>query len=371
MREPLVKEINAGTAEAFFDLLTPHRGGELWDRIDNGRWIFRGQREAAWGLTPKAIRRGNPWFWAGLEGPAMIELPVVDEQERIQREIDSVVRFAIEVSDHGYEIPWDSAELRDPDFRVDLSGKNFPDPRYRGAFALAQHYGVPTRLLDWSTRPLVDAYFAATDAAKRQRATAKPAVELGVAKANAVAALARSTAPDLSDAREAVTTLLSAIEYAERQATAETDRLAVWAVNMNFLRLLQEDDPGVIMVSVPTTSNPNLRSQAGLFTLVRYLTEAKCTKAPPDLDVLLRDPALERRRDDTAGIPMLPMLFKLTMPAKEAPELLHYLSLSEIDAAAIFHGHASIVEAMGEDRLRKVVTRATRVGWGAVPKPGP
>ncbi len=139
---------------------------------------------------------------------------------------------------------------------------------------------------------------------------------------------------------------------------------------MPFVHLMRRLDPGVVVVTVPTTNNPNLHAQSGMFTLVRFKTAPKEPHFPPNLDDLMREERVRELRDETDGCPKLPMLYKLTMPAAEAPELLYYLALSGIDGASIYHGLGAVFEGMGEDRFRKVMSRQARVDWGLAKKPG-
>src|SRR5690242_9771194 len=79
------------------------------------KWWFRGQADAAWDLVPTA-RRG-----------------MTTDRER---------NFANDFMAR--------ARLRHPSHPA--------DDDYAGWVALMQHYGLPTRLLDWSWSPLVAAY---------------------------------------------------------------------------------------------------------------------------------------------------------------------------------------------------------------------
>lgn len=86
----------------------------------DGTWLFRGHGDAAWPLRP-AIGRLSPYRLAD-------EKILFDD-------------FVLEA-------------------RRYLDAADFSDLEW---LAVAQHHGLPTRLLDWSTNPLVAAWFATED----------------------------------------------------------------------------------------------------------------------------------------------------------------------------------------------------------------
>ncbi len=79
------------------------------------------------------------------------------------------MRFATLISRKGLEVPGDSPQLRSLDHQDerDADDYRFPEVQHEGMFALAQHFGLPTRLLDWTWSAETAAYFAAAEVARR------------------------------------------------------------------------------------------------------------------------------------------------------------------------------------------------------------
>jgi hypothetical protein len=86
--------------------------------------LFRGQRDSEWGLIPRIGR--TPLRYEAVRDVLEVEAEMFTEFERVS------VPF---VAARGPLSAWDN-------------------------LALAQHHGLPTRLLDWSTNPLVALWFA-------------------------------------------------------------------------------------------------------------------------------------------------------------------------------------------------------------------
>lgn len=204
-------EYAASTVEKFWDYLSPQR----YLFKPQSRPIFRGQTCETWQLEPSVLReKKHP-----IHSSVVFRSSPDTAENRIFTEITALNTFAHYCDSTGLRIPGDSEQLRkflDPTKVMDdfiFKRRIWPSVEYFQIMALAQHHGLPTRLLDWSRRSYVAAYFAAS----------------GALKAN----------------------------------LPPNGRLAVWAFNNEDIRL-----KSVKVVPIPGSNNANIAAQSGLFTLL-------------------------------------------------------------------------------------------------------
>jgi len=164
--------------------------------------------------------------------------------------------------------------------------------------ALAQHYRIRTRLLDWTTKPLVAAYFAAKDAC-----------------------LERARNPKIDPSTRSLAV------YG-----------AIVAIHDDWLEVDPTEDQkrGLVqIVRAPHSGNPNLHAQAGIFTFVRT-------------GHLLWDTIEEPLAADTADNFQVTAL---TLSWAHAPDLLYLLSQVGVSAVSVFPGFGGVVESLDEEKF--------------------
>ena len=131
--------IRCATAREFLDNLDLTH--PRWSRQN---WIFRGQNDARWELIPSLFRDWDTNTNPGLE-LALIDLFIRNA---------NIVNLPIPNNALDY-----ASYAHKPTKRELTTGGSY-DFRHV-VFAIAQHSGVPTRLLDFTHSPMVAAYFAA------------------------------------------------------------------------------------------------------------------------------------------------------------------------------------------------------------------
>jgi hypothetical protein len=266
-----ITEYPASAAEEFWEHLSPQR--QLFR--PNGRTIFRGQKCETHHLEPSILRKKNHPIYSSV---AFRSVPDISEN-RIFAEIHALATFARYCDSSGLRIPGDSAEFRrkylDPTKVMDefiFHKRIWPSEEYFQIMALAQHYRLPTRLLDWSRRSYVAAYFAAAEALRDD-------------------------------------------------GIKGSRRLAVWAFDQENMQLELKN---VEVIPIPGSNNANIAAQSGLFTLLRQeYTLGKPFEGQHCLDDYVLSCGSRH-------------LAKITLPVSEAPKVIDLCERYGVTAATLY-----------------------------------
>ena len=285
-------EYDCKTASEFLNMLSPRH--HFWQPTPSA-WIFRGQA-GDWPLEAKAYRSKGASFAeygvachvaTGESGPRQSAYDTAFQQ--------LMERFRAALDANGLVIPGPPPAMFEHGPMATAPGLR-RSPSAIPSFALAQHFGLPTPLLDWSRRGYVAAYFSLP------------------------------------------TTLSS------------NGRLYVWALRQDVLPTRVEfhemgKDAGAAFMSIetaPRASNPNLHAQAGVFTFIEGTAAHDFT-----INRYVEQVAARLFTEDNSEQEHT-FLVRLTLPASEAPKLRRLLAEEGVDGASMFPGYDGVVRAMKE-----------------------
>ena len=144
---------------------------ELWDSLSPTnelvappcKLIYRGQENAEWKLIPSILRDETRNKFG-----KYLSRKIFENQIHLELLLlNSFVEYCDEI---GIKIPNDSLNFRSRNLTISrqdryfLSFEKWPNPELLELMALAQHHGIPTRLLDWTKNPYAAVYFCASSA---------------------------------------------------------------------------------------------------------------------------------------------------------------------------------------------------------------
>ena len=261
------------------------------------RWIYRGESSARYTLLPSLLRENAYKRIARF-------LPDKDLSDRSCLsfyEAKLVIKFAKIANQQGLYITYRKEfMLYDDDMAaayLKVNNKILPEDLYE-LFALAQHYGIPTRFLDWTYDMYVACFFALRNAYGKRLQSQIDGIDLN-------------------------------------------DKIVLWAIDMGFLQGKYRTTE-LYFVTPCYANNPNLAAQKGVLSFYDSIEDST------PLDKKIEKSQLENKQ---------PLLYKFTLPYKEVP--LSFASLYDMGYtySRIFPGYASIATEIKERNILDGITK--------------
>lgn len=249
----IVEKIRFNNIEELFSLLSPFG---KYKNLLSGH-VFRGESSGTYKLIPSSLRMNNKDNLYAMSG---LGKPIDNQSEweywQVRAEYNLLREFFIHSDNNGLRLP-NVQRIRDG-FNEILGiteiGFSYSEvwlPKdIRELAALAQHYGIPSRLLDWSYDHFTALYFAAKGALSKKN---------------------------------------------------NDDVMVLWVLNTSFLSFLSHtvDKIPLVLVKPPYYDNPNLYAQQGVLTFWE-------TKTPTQQDIMLGVKLVDRT-------PLDELLYKSTV----------------------------------------------------------
>lgn len=253
-------------------------------------------------------------------------------REQRELELNVLHELALEMNRHGQHIPDEKLfyKLVDDVAMLDYSNSvgrfeaPWPDEEHYSILGLAQHFGLPTRLMDWSRDSRVAAYFAARQCVdEMKRGT----------KITSFSVFALNIKSNL---------LESPSEIRRRLGLGKSPS--------------REPKTTYHVVEAPAYSNKNLQAQMGLFICCTEYGNIKNHPFKPiSLDRYLMDRDEKPKSPGDSGVASLKefsrrlngtTLYKFSLPAALAPELLVALDRMHINPSKLFPGLDGCVQSL-------------------------
>lgn len=274
------KEITFKSARDLINYVSPLNS--FWD---TGEYIFRGQPSDRYTLTASICRRGEGSF--AHSSPRKVFADTFLRQ--LSFELEVLRRFLKGCDRSGLVVPGYSHEIKnkmvyDPEFLTTFE-EPWPSADFFEIMAVAQHYDVPTRLLDWTERSFVACYFAASTAN---------------------------------------------FELDEM----EMPKIAIWALDTAQSKNWQS----LSIIRTPGGTSKNQAAQSGLFTTHNVERSIFENAYKPEALEAVQE-IYEHAKNDSP-------LLKLTLPVDQAPELLTLCSALGVDGSTLFPGYQGVAKSV-------------------------